>query len=103
MYRIKGMATGLILCAVDVRWPDSARRGPRVVLDVRCIHHTDEVAPSPRMLVVTPRCDAVVDVFSSIHCWAGGPPPADVGHSPTNYWSSGQSSGCVSSGRLRVV
>ena len=67
------------------------------------LHQTDVVAASSSVGVVTPRCDAVVDVFSPTHCWAGGPSPADITH-PTagcgRYrW---QSSGC-GSGRLRVV
>ena len=32
------------------------------------------------MVIPTPRCDAVVDVFSPTHCWAGGLSPADVTH-----------------------
>ena len=78
-----------------------------MVLGICCVHHTDEIAASSSVLVVAPCCDAVVNVFSPIHCWAGGPPPADVGHSSTSHWSSGQGcgwgSGCVCSGQLGVV
>ena len=59
------------------------------------------------MLEVAPCCDAIIDVFSPIHCWTGSPPPADVGHSSMNHWSSrrssGWGSGCVCSGWLRVA
>ena len=44
------------------------------------LHQTDVVAASSNVGVITPRCDAVVDIFSPINCWAGGPPPADVTH-----------------------
>ena len=67
----------LIFCAVDpiVRGSGSLCR----VLGV--LHQTDVVAASSSVLVPAPRCDAVVDVFSPMHCWAGGPSPADVTHS----------------------
>ena len=64
----------------------------------------DVVATTSSVLVPTPRCDAIVDVFSPMHCWAGGPSPADVTH-PTagrGRWRC-QGSGCVCGGRLRVV
>ena len=68
----------------------------------------DVVAASSSVLVPTPCCDAVVDIFSAMPCWAGGPSPADVTH-PTaargrwRWQGSGCGSGCVCSGHLRVV
>ena len=67
------------------------------------LHQTDVVAASSSVGVVTPCCDAIVDVFSSTHCWAGGPSPADVTH-PTasrgrwRWQGSGCGSGRVCSG-----
>ena len=72
------------------------------------LHQADVVATSSSVLVPTPRCDAIIDVFSSMHCWTGGPSPADVTH-PTAVCGglSGRGSecesGCVCSGCLRVV
>ena len=54
--------------------------------------HTDVVAASSWVGEEASRCNAIVYVFSPIHCWAGGPPPTDVGHSSPN-----------SSDRWRVV
>ena len=68
----------------------------------------DVVAASSSMVVRTPCCNAVVDIFSTMHCWAGGPSPTDVTH-PTagqaewRWQGSGCGSGCDCSGWLRVM
>ena len=101
------MATSLIFSAVDVGGSGSTCGSPRVVQSI--LHHTDVVAASSSVGVVTPCCDAIIDVFGPIHCWAGSPPPANVGQSSKNhgFWSGRQSSGCgsgcVCSGRPRVA
>ena len=72
------------------------------------LHQADVVAASSSVLVPTSCCDAIVYVFSPMHCWAGSPSPADVAHPTTVHgrWrgrGSGCGSGCVCSRRLRVV
>ena len=64
------------------------------------LHHTDVVASSSSVTMVAPCCNAIVDVFSPIHCWAGGPPPADVGHSSPTVMTGG---GGVVVGGVTVV
>ena len=72
------------------------------------LRQADVVAASSSVGVPTPRCDAIVDIFGPMHCWVGGPSPADVTH-PTvgrgrwRWQGSGCGGGCVCSGRLRVV
>ena len=99
VHSVKSTPTCLIFCAIYpiIRASGSLWR----VLGI--LHQTDVVAASSSMLVPTPRCDAVVDVFSPIHCWAGSPSPADVTY-PTagcgrcRWQGSGCGSGCVCSG-----
>ena len=104
-HSVQSTPTCLIFCAI---YPIDRASGSlwRVV---GILHQADVVAASSSVGVPAPCCDAVVNVFSPMHCWAGCSSPADVGH-PTTGWrglgsgcSSWCSSGCVCSGRLRVV
>ena len=76
--RMNGIS--LVFSAIDVS--ATTCNSPRMVPGL--LHHTDVVASSSWVTMVTPCCNAVVDVFTPIHCWAGGPPLADVGHSSPN-------------------
>ena len=96
IYGIEGATTSLIFSAIDA--VATICNSPRGVPGL--LHHTDVVAASSSVSVVTPCCDAAVYFFSPSHCWAGGPPPADVGHSSPNR---SHSSGRVCSGWLNIV
>ena len=85
-------------------WYCSLRRGPPSiwysVLYIQLLEIVVACGGYEGMVVRTPRCNAIVDIFSPMHCWAGGPSPADVAH-PTagcGRWigrGSGCGSGCV--------
>ena len=102
MHSVQSIPTCLVFCAI---YP-IIRAGSSLWRILGVLHQTDVVAASSSVGVVTPCCDAFVDVFSPMHCWAGGPSPADVTH-PTagcgRWQGSGCGSGCVCSGQLRVV